>query len=285
MAVTAYLGLGSNLGDRAGSIKAALEQLDLVPGIEAGGAGASYAEEADPGRIVRLADGEVLRTIVEDPNQLDLGSGSVVTPITSFMVGHLEARLAQEPGAEVMGQWRESRGAINAHFGLRSADTVRPRPPQFGGRQLTPGLEYGMLLAGLSQMAVQMSGQSPDLDSRTLWRALEQDLAADGCWDGKGVDGQALDVGGGQMLSSRSVRIDLAMSTASFMQGPENPTAFNRPGDAVGLLDRVSLAGPRDPNDDPSRCEPGTLVPDGGSVFGGPMAPQPGAPTMPPPSP
>ena len=34
MAVTAYLGLGSNLGDRAGSIKAALEQLDLVPGIE-----------------------------------------------------------------------------------------------------------------------------------------------------------------------------------------------------------------------------------------------------------
>ncbi len=83
-AITAYLGLGANLGDRAGSIHRATEELDALPGLEVSHVSSLY--ETAPVGVVNQP--EFLNAVIEV--QTSLGPEDLLAVIL-----HLEKKMGR----------------------------------------------------------------------------------------------------------------------------------------------------------------------------------------------
>ncbi len=145
--------------------------------------GGSYTEESS-GTTVVLASNDVLRCLV--PN----ASGSVtanVTPLTE-----IAAALAQASGGLDRTNVAQANNQVGAFFGGIDIVGETPLDPTTAstGSPTQPQIDYGLILAGISEMAEGLS-----VTSKKLTDALARDLS-DGTFDG--VDGGgAVPVGGG----------------------------------------------------------------------------------------
>ena len=235
--------------------------------------GGTYPEEAlppgDDGKSRQLTlDRELLGAT------LDVRTGQPatanITPVSHLAV-HL-ARFHAKHGEDGHPALVEASTHLNAHFGnvpnvspVLDWQTFAPAAPQGGsGVQLTPADRANLILAGLSQLALNASleaGLSPGgkVNALSLLSALADDLEADGVFDGIGAKGPLVlpaDTGIESAtpvpLDGTTVRLTLAAAIADFVTSPQNSSSLTVP-DVGGVVAALSA------NADPSLFRsPGT---------------------------
>ena len=149
-------------------------------------------------------------------------------------------------------------GHLNAHFGNGPGispaldwQTFVPGPDTGGGLQLTPADRANLVLAGLSQLALNASleaglSSGGKVNALSLVSALADDLEADGVFDGIGARGPlalpadtGLESARPVPLDATTVRLTLAAAIADFVTSPENMTGLTVP-DVGGLVAALS---------------------------------------------
>ena len=223
--------------------------------------GGSYVEEAlppgDDGKPRRLTlDRELLGVA------LDVRTGQPatanITPISDLAV-HLARFHVRAKGQEGHQALADAFTHLNAHFGnvpgvspaLDWQTFVPVAPPSGSGVQLTPADRANLVLAGLSQLALNASvaaGLSPGgkVNALSLVSALADDVEADGHFDGIGIKGPLVlptDTGIESArpvpLDASTVRLTLASAIADFVTSPENASGLTVP-DVGGLVAALS---------------------------------------------
>ncbi|MCE9575784.1 MAG: hypothetical protein K8W52_21720 [Deltaproteobacteria bacterium] len=219
--------------------------------VEAGFSG-KYTEEASPIQVTVDVD-NVLRTVVGTYNDGDGVGPTVITPITSFATAYLGWKVANAGAAPPIDTlWNEAVSVMQAQFDIPDIEHLSPIA---SGSivTLSGSARYSLVLAGLSQRALQVSSTRPGgtgdagsfpsvMNGLAVTAKLETDIA-DGCWDGKtgSVD---LVYGGTTKLVDTDTRIGLASAIVAYVKGPENQTPFVSAGDLLSLLDTLSHGGP-----------------------------------------
>jgi hypothetical protein len=271
-AVTAYQFEGGVLGPAMGTASVDNEGNFTITGVEGyggpvlltcGGSTADYTEAA-MAVSVSFSSTEFLRTVVPVYADGENVMGVVITPWTSLATAYLESQMPAD--AVFIDAWREAYVLISEHF-LDVGDISSDLPVLgTGTATFTPASRYALSLAGLSQSALRIAEDSgatfgAGVSAKSLWKVLETDLA-DGCLNGR--NGSILQIGGAA-LSSEELRYLLAEGITTYMIGPENPSALDKPADAIDWLDHLSHAGPN--TGDGTTCAVGELFPGAGRYY------------------
>ncbi len=239
--------------------------------VECGGDGASYLEEAFDA-TVGFAAADQLRVVLLDFVDGENHGPIVATPFSSFVVALVEWLMETQPTLTLTAAHATALARVATLLDL--ADLVGTIPAPLDGSVSADGddARYAVALAGLSQLAVALAergGVLPGADASALvlWRRLEEDVRADGCWDGRGRAGDLLTIAG-EILGDDALRLQLADAVATWVDGPFDTTGSYSVADFRDLVEHLSALGPLSgAAGDPTVCEPGSVFPDAGEAF------------------
>jgi hypothetical protein len=239
--------------------------------VEVTGPG-TYTEEARPGTqdvVVTTDLTSVLDTVYVGYNGSTGGVSSiVVTPVTTWaytLAGYLHGR--PDYATKTYGQaWNDAVGAIQGLIGVANITSLPPTSPS-QITTLNAASKYTLVLIGISQRALQLSGQGVGTfgavsNSNLYISKLAADLA-DGCADGH-ASGVQLYYGGTVAVDDQAVRRELADAIAAYLGSSANQTPFSSAVDVLSVLDALSSGGVGTGS---GSCTSGGIFNDDGSGF------------------
>jgi len=203
--------------------------------------GSYVAEAIEPDTELQLDAGRDELTAIVEYATGDTTSGVIVSPATSFIASLTERYC--EVAVPFDDALQRARTNINTFFGF-DVQTVVPKNPSLGPvGGITSQSKYGLILAGLSQLGVNISttgGISPgtEVTAVSISTFLNRDLRYEGVFNGWGASGQF--VYAGHTQSSYTVRTDLPRAILDFLRGQRNKSGISANLDMYAYLDTLA---------------------------------------------
>ncbi|MBI1822452.1 MAG: hypothetical protein HY036_05055 [Nitrospirae bacterium] len=200
--------------------------------------GGSYIDDAT-NAVVNVDSGQYLSAVKNINPGENIGS-LTITPLTTLAAGIAQGKINK--GMAISSAIDDSNSMISQLLGIKDILSTVPEKLTVGKINFSESAEYGLLLAGLSQMASQISGVNgaklPRVTSIQLADAMADD-ALDGILDGK-QNGLQISFGS-YTLDSYNYRSKLCQAAVLFLSNPNNLSGLGW-NDVINSLNSIANA-------------------------------------------